>query len=515
MPSTLNLANEQQIVDVFNHINEFRVNKGLEPVNFNVTASEVAEDWSDHMAETKSFYHNPGYGSDPRVAHRWSAASEIIAARWDTLGEGLVVQWDASPGHNSVMSDPRLKTIGVGISITGNKDWRNDPANYTMYGTVNFFAFATPPAGTYATAQDYFDGKPSLDAPPLTPVTTQAPVWDDATGTYRIPSITGVDYFVNGTLMPPGEHHSQWSPVNIEARAQAGYKVFGGMSWSHTFTQRPTTATPGAVVFTDPDGTRDDTYTVPATSGIEYLIGDRIIAAGTYPGTGTVTVTARATTGYVLAPSSVTEWTTTFKTTPAPYAPPAGSPFTDVSTGQQFYKEMSWLASTGISTGWAEADGTRTYRALQPVNRDAMAAFLYRAAGSPAYTPPAVSPFADISTGQQFYKEMSWLASTGISTGWAEADGTRTYRALQPVNRDAMAAFLYRAAGSPAYTPPAVSPFADISTGQQFYKEMSWLASTGISTGWAEADGTRTYRALQPVNRDAMAAFLYRADGTP
>ncbi len=190
---------------------------------------------------------------------------------------------------------------------------------------------------------------------------------------------------------------------------------------------------------------------------------------------------------------------------------PATSPFADVSTSQQFYAEMAWLAGAGVSTGWSEANGSKTYRALQAVNRDAMAAFMYRLSGSPGFVPPAESPFADVSTSQQFYKEMAWLASKGISTGWTEADGfTKTYRALQPVNRDAMAAFLYRLAGSPDYTPPAVSPFADVATSQQFYKEMAWLASTGISTGWTEANGSKTYRALQAVNRDAMAAFMYR-----
>ncbi|WP_454697992.1 peroxidase family protein [Arthrobacter humicola] len=192
------------------------------------------------------------------------------------------------------------------------------------------------------------------------------------------------------------------------------------------------------------------------------------------------------------------------------FVPPTVSPFADVSTTQLYYLEMAWLADQGISTGWVEANGTVTYRPLQSISRDAMAAFLYRAAGSPAFTAPAVSPFADVSTGQQFYKEMAWLADQGISTGWAEANGTVTYRPLQSISRDAMAAFLYRAAGSPAFTAPAVSPFADVSTGQQFYKEMAWLADQGISTGWVEANGTVTYRPLQSISRDAMAAFLYR-----
>jgi serine protease len=242
------------------------------------------------------------------------------------------------------------------------------------------------------------------------------------------------------------------------------------------------------------------------------LVGGKVTAAGTYPGSGTVTVTARAKPDHVLAQGATAEWTLTFQSKVAEYVPPAVSPYSDVSTGQQFYKEMAWLAERKISTGWTEADGSRTYRALQPISRDAMAAFLYRMAVSPAYTAPAASPFADVLTGQQFYKEMAWLAEQKISTGWTEADGRRTYRPLQPISRDAMAAFLYRMAGSPEYAAPAVSPFADVATGQQFYKEMSWLAKNNISTGWVEADGSRTYRPLQPISRDAMAAFLFRLD---
>ncbi|WP_307081682.1 S-layer homology domain-containing protein [Arthrobacter agilis] len=351
-------------------------------------------------------------------------------------------------------------------------------------------------------------------------VTPTAVVFTDKDGikddTYTIPTTTGVEYQVAGKVVAAGTYPGTGT-LTVTARATTGYVLAPNAvtEWTTTFKTTPLQVTPTAVVFTDKDGIKDDTYTIPTTTGVEYQVAGKVVAAGTYPGTGTLTVTARATTGYVLAPNAVTEWTTTFNNAGAPYAPPAVSPFADVSTNQLFYKEMSWLAGQGISTGWAEGNGTRTYRALQPVNRDAMAAFLYRAAGSPTYTPPTVSPFADVATNQQFYKEMSWLAGQGISTGWAEGNGTRTYRALQPVNRDAMAAFLYRAAGSPTYTPPTVSPFADVATNQQFYKEMSWLAGQGISTGWAEGNGTRTYRALQPVNRDAMAAFLYRANGKP
>ena len=186
--------------------------------------------------------------------------------------------------------------------------------------------------------------------------------------------------------------------------------------------------------------------------------------------------------------------------------------FTDVPANAQFFDEISWMASRGISTGWKEANGTRTYRPLQPVNRDAMAAFMYRLAGSPNYTPPKKSPFSDVTPSTQFYKEIAWLASEGISTGWVQANGSRTYRPLQPVNRDAMAAFMYRFADSPSYTAPGKSPFTDVARNNQFYKEIAWLASTGISTGWKEANGKAAFRPVTPIKRDAMAAFMYRFD---
>ena len=189
--------------------------------------------------------------------------------------------------------------------------------------------------------------------------------------------------------------------------------------------------------------------------------------------------------------------------------PQSRSYFSDVAEGSQFAKEISWLARCGISTGWSEPGGTRTFRPLEAVARDAMAAFLYRMAGNPAYTPPAKSPFVDVTTNNQFYKQITWLASTGISTGWTEPDGTRTFRPLDTVARDAMAAFLYRMASNPAYTPPAKSPFVDVSAKSQFYKEITWLSSKGISTGWDDGNGSRSYRPLLPVNRDAMASFLF------
>jgi hypothetical protein len=181
------------------------------------------------------------------------------------------------------------------------------------------------------------------------------------------------------------------------------------------------------------------------------------------------------------------------------------TPFSDVS---DFASEISWMARKGVTTGFPDG----TFRPHAPVNRDAMAAFLYRLLDKPAYALPEVPAFADVPSGHQFALPINWLASTGVSTGWTEADGTRTFRPALPINRDAMAAFLYRLAGSPGWSAPAQSPFQDVETGHPFYREITWLAAQGITKGWAEADGV-SFRPSSPIERAAMAAFVYRYAG--
>lgn len=173
--------------------------------------------------------------------------------------------------------------------------------------------------------------------------------------------------------------------------------------------------------------------------------------------------------------------------------------FRDVPIGAQFDREIRWMGNAGISTGYEDG----TYRPLQPVHRDAMAAFLYRFHGSPEFVPPSTSPFVDVKPGDKFYKEIAWLASQRIATGWPDG----TFRPLNPINRDAMAAFLCRVAPDCYnYRKPDESPYIDVRTTDQFYREMAFMSDSGISEGWPDG----TYRPLQSVNRDAMAAFLYR-----
>lgn len=294
-----------------------------------------------------------------------------------------------------------------------------------------------------------------------------APLWDEAgVRTVRIPGYGSRAFFVD--YRPATDRDTRqptWAGVQVHERNVDN----DGTPVSYLLAMDP--AGPGAGVAM-PTGTR---YTFPAGVGGRWTVVLDDVGA-----TASVRV-----------------------------IPPAG--FTDVVLTHPFYADIAWLRHTGISTGWSSSGGL-VYRPTQSVTREAMAAFLYRAAGSPAFTPPATSPFVDVSTGHPFYAAIAWMAAEGISTGTETPSGAY-YKPGDPVARDAMAAFLYRAAGEPAFTPPATSPFVDVPTSHPFYTAIAWMAATGISTGTVTPSGAY-FKPADAVSREAMAAFLFRFDSS-
>lgn len=174
--------------------------------------------------------------------------------------------------------------------------------------------------------------------------------------------------------------------------------------------------------------------------------------------------------------------------------------FIDVPDNLIFAHEINTLADLGVIRGWPD----RTFRPQISVWRDAVIAYMYRIAGEPAYTPPRRSPFLDVDQNQPFYKEICWAHSTGLTTGWKVRGGWE-FRPYQPILRDAMAAFLFRASGE-SLSNVQFSGFTDVNSSLVFEKEIKWMGSTGISRGWDDG----TYRPFNQTTRAELAAFLYR-----
>jgi len=191
--------------------------------------------------------------------------------------------------------------------------------------------------------------------------------------------------------------------------------------------------------------------------------------------------------------------------------PPAFSPdcpdtarFTDVPVGSRFHCYIEWLARVEITTGFDD----NTFRGDTPVQRQALAAFLYRGLpGTETFATPNRPTFIDKPTSGDFFREVEWLNHSGITRGWPD----NTFRPGNLIERQAMAAFLFRASGSPDFTPPTDATFTDVPVGHGFFQEIEWLYSTQITQGWLMPDGTREFRPTNNIERQAIAAFLFRA----
>ncbi|MCL2112324.1 MAG: S-layer homology domain-containing protein [Streptococcaceae bacterium] len=173
---------------------------------------------------------------------------------------------------------------------------------------------------------------------------------------------------------------------------------------------------------------------------------------------------------------------------------PTTAPFKDISNSI-FQKDINWIYSVGVTTGKSPT----IYDPLAKVTRGEMAAFLYRLAGSPSYTPP-YNIYTDIS---QFKNQILWLSAANVTNGTAPH-----YTPNGNVTRGQMAAFLHRMAKAMGKAPTSgtyTSSFTDIKN-NMFKNDINWLKTTGITTGYTPT----SFKPNNTVTREEMAAFLHR-----
>ena len=205
--------------------------------------------------------------------------------------------------------------------------------------------------------------------------------------------------------------------------------------------------------------------------------------------------------------------------------------FTDVHSGTPHVDDIRWLAENKISEGYKNANGTYRFEGMTSVYRQDMAAFLRREAvkrgisDAASWKPSAADRkrFRDVTCAADnkgngntpHCEDILWLAHAGISEGWKEKDGSRTFRGMDTVKRQDMAAFLKRLAtkaGKGGNVKPKTD-FTDVFVGKTpHWAEVQWLGGSGISEGYKNANGTWRFEGMTSVYRQDMAAFIHRLD---
>lgn len=172
------------------------------------------------------------------------------------------------------------------------------------------------------TIPSYLECNPLVTVTPL-PVTFTG-IACDADGTYTIPSVLGVEYYIGETKIAAGTYTvSINSAITITAMAAEGYQLADVIdNWSYTYTVPAVgscvlgavSTTPAPVLFTPATCTTLGYYVIPSTTGIKYYIDGKVVAAGKYESVNgkTVTVTAIADLDYEIKEGATNRWVYSF-----------------------------------------------------------------------------------------------------------------------------------------------------------------------------------------------------------
>ena len=151
---------------------------------------------------------------------------------------------------------------------------------------------------------------------------------------------------------------------------------------------------------------------------------------------------------------------------------------------------------------------TREYKTLtskltyqeqqQRATRGELTAALYAQAGSPKVNLPKTSPWPDVKTDDPNYAAYVWARQKGITFGWSDGK----FHADAGISNATVAAFTYRAAGSPAVS--GVSSFTDVNPSSAFYREILWSTQQYVITPDFGA-----FNATDLVNRGQLEQMLF------
>lgn len=111
---------------------------------------------------------------------------------------------------------------------------------------------------------------------------------------------------------------------------------------------------------------------------------------------------------------------------------------------------------------------------LQKATRGELTAALYVQAGTPEVKLPETSPWPDVKTTDPNFPAYVWARQKGITFGWSDGK----FHADAGVSNATVAAFAYRAAGSPAVT--GTSSYKDVTPGSAFYREILWAQQNKV-----------------------------------
>jgi uncharacterized protein YkwD len=162
--SSTRSADTQRLLDL---INAHRKAKGLAPVKYSATLSQISQEQSSRLVREEVIDHTDDFWKDKRAGN-WNAVGEIHSVSWQGTVTELMNWWKGSTAHNKVLTDPRMTVVGIGLTyvdgqLAGNKQ------GWKLVGTVGSYGYpeGQAPADARTTV-----GTVPAPKPPTAPITS-------------------------------------------------------------------------------------------------------------------------------------------------------------------------------------------------------------------------------------------------------------------------------------------------------------------------------------------------------
>lgn len=124
---------------MLNQINAHRASRGLAPVKYSATLSGIAQGQSNRLVQQEVINHSNAFLTDSRAAG-WNAVGEIHALSYRNSVTDLVQWWKGSPGHNKVLTDPKMTVVGIGLTYVDGS-LSGSGAGWRLVGTVTSYGY--------------------------------------------------------------------------------------------------------------------------------------------------------------------------------------------------------------------------------------------------------------------------------------------------------------------------------------------------------------------------------------
>ncbi len=186
----------------------------------------------------------------------------------------------------------------------------------------------------------------------------------------------------------------------------------------------------------------------------------------------------------------------------------ASAKFSDVSDTDWFAPPVGYLTNLGVLKGRTET----TFKPYDNITRAELASVLARMSGADLTAYETVE-FEDVDVNSWYGPSVAWAKEMGIVSGYANQDGSASFRPDAKISRQEIAVMLHNyneKVAKKTYEEAAATAFTDYEQIAEYAKSaVKAMQHRGIINGMKNADGSFRFQPLGNATRAEAAMMIY------